>query len=125
MNHTHHISASPRLIIGSLLIILGGLLVMANIGLIGEWPVWKLWPLAIVGLGLYKRAEAESARERRDAFWFIVIGGWLCLSIFRIFGLGFSNSWPILIIAWGISVIWEEHARARRHTTSMENDHGS
>lgn len=37
---------------GGLLIVLGGFLVLANLGLLGWFSVWKLWPLFLILVGL-------------------------------------------------------------------------
>lgn len=117
--------SAPGLIIGSVLIILGAFLILMNLDIIESIPLWRYWPMALAIIGLYKLAQAGSSTERREGFWFLVIGLWLQTSFFGLFGLRFSESWPILVIAWGISLIWESLDRRTQTTTAQEAHHGN
>jgi len=114
--------STSGLIIGSVLIILGAFLILMNLDIVESIPLWRYWPIAIAIIGLYKLVQAETSKERREGFWFFVIGLWLQASFFGLFGLGFSESWPILVIAWGISVIWESFDK-RTHSTIAQGAH--
>jgi hypothetical protein len=46
-------------------------------------------------------------KQRRHGFWLITIGVWLLISFFEVFGLGFGETWPLLLIAAGISSVWQ------------------
>lgn len=117
--------SAPGLIIGSVLIILGTFLILMNLGIVESIPLWRYWPIAIAIIGLYKLVQAETPKERREGFWFFVIGLWLQASFSSWFGLRFLDSWPILVIAWGISLIRESLDRRTQTLIAQEAPHGN
>ena len=44
--------------------------------------------------------------SRRSGLWLLAIGVWGTVSEFQLFGLGYSISWPLLVIAAGINTVW-------------------
>lgn len=103
---------SPRLhgtlIIGVILLAVGVLFLLDNFYVItiGE-PVSHFWPLIIVALGLARILQAEHPWERRRGFAWMYFGLWLLVSVLHMFGLNFHNSWPLLLIGFGINAIWK------------------
>lgn len=91
---------------GLLFIVFGGVWLLHNLRILYVGDMWSHWPLIIVVVGVIKFSLAETLGQRGQAAWWIFIGSWLYVSIHEIFGLGFGQSWPILIIAWGISILW-------------------
>lgn len=107
---------TPHLVLGGLLIALGVIVLLENLGVIylgSLWELWRWWPLILVFLGLSKFFAPGDFRERRSGFWLMAIGVWLLISFFRVFGLGFSESWPLLLVAAGISAIWQSTSGER------------
>jgi hypothetical protein len=96
---------TSQLVWGGILLILGTALLLNNLDLLEMGSVWRYWPLLIVAMGIGKLVMAESARERGSAIWLIFIGAWLYISVFRIFGFGFHDSWPILLVGVGVSMV--------------------
>jgi hypothetical protein len=104
-------SSSPlrgTLIAGFILLALGVVFLLDNFDVIyiGE-PVSHFWPLIVVAIGLAKILQAESPRDRRMGFAWIYFGLWLLVSVLHMFGLTFHNSWPLLLIGFGINGIWK------------------
>ncbi len=64
---------------------------------IGQW-----WPLLLIALGLVKLSGQPE--ERRRGWVFVGIGGW-CL-IVALSALTFSDTWPLLLMIWGGSMLW-------------------
>jgi LiaF transmembrane domain len=64
---------------------------------IGQW-----WPLLVVVIGLAKLSGRPE--ERRRGWMFLGIGGW-CLVV-ALTPLTFSDTWPLLLMLWGGSMIW-------------------
>jgi hypothetical protein len=96
------------LIAGVILLTLGFVFLLDNFDVIyiGE-PVSHFWPLIIVAIGLARILQAESSWERRRGFAWIYIGLWLLVSVLHMFGLTFHNSWPLLLIGFGVNAIWK------------------
>jgi hypothetical protein len=96
-----------QVIVGATVLLLGIVFLLDNFDLIDVGPVWQYWPLIFVAMGLSKIVQAENSWERRRGFWWTFIGLWLFVSVVHIFGLTFRDSWPILLIGAGISMIWK------------------
>ncbi len=108
MNQSSLTRLHGTLIIGVILLTVGVLFLLNNFEIITiEEPVSHFWPLIIVALGLARIVQAESSRERRRGFAWVYFGLWLLVSVLHMFGLNFHNSWPLLLIGFGISAIWK------------------
>lgn len=96
------------LISGVILVAVGLIFLLDNFNVIyiGE-PVSHFWPLIVVSIGLAKVFQAQSPGERRKGFAWVFIGLWLLVSVLHMFGLTFHNSWPLLLIGFGINAIWK------------------
>ncbi len=96
-----------QLFLGLLLIGMGVLFLADNLYYLEIGPIWKYWPFILVLLGIQKVVNAKDRDDVGSGVWLLFIGLWLFVSLNHIWGLHFSDSWPFLIIAWGISVIWK------------------
>lgn len=102
---------ASQFIWGGVLLILGTALLLSNLDILHVDSVWSHWPLLIVALGIGKLIMAETPRERGGGIWMIFIGAWLYISIFRVFGFGFHDSWPILLVGVGVSMVVKSSSR--------------
>lgn len=104
---------------GALVMVAGALLLLANFNVIELQAYWRYWPMIIVALAFSKLIFPESQKEFAEGVWLLTLGGWLQVSILGVFGLTFGNSWPILLVGFGIHMLLKppKHPRANR---SME-----
>jgi hypothetical protein len=103
--------------VGLVLMIVGVILILVNTGLIDQPPIRGLWgigPIVLIGIGLYKLAESPDGHGRRTGFMFFMIGLWLAVSYFEVFGLSLGEAWPLLVVAVGINTIWKSFSRETR-----------
>jgi hypothetical protein len=49
---------------------------------------------------------AATTRARQGGVWLIVIGLWVWANFAGAFGLEWSNSWPLILVAAGAMTIW-------------------
>ncbi len=105
MAHTHN-NTRGAAVIGIVLISAGLLLMLQKFQMIDVGSVWSQWPLIFVIIGGVKLSQMENRKDLGEGIWWIFIGAWLYVSVRHLFGLSFSETWPALIIAWGISMIW-------------------
>jgi hypothetical protein len=96
-----------QLFLGLLLIGMGLLFLADNLYNLDIGPIWRYWPFLLVLLGIQSLFNAADRDGIGGGVWLIFIGLWLYVSLNHVWGLGFSDSWPFLIIAWGVSVIWK------------------
>jgi hypothetical protein len=108
-----------HIITGSLLIFLGLFFLLDNFNIIYMHNVWMFWPFIIVAFGIGRILSAQNVRDYIKAGWLIFIGLWLFASIQHIFGLTFHESWPLVLIAWGLTLVAREVLIPRQ-----ESNHG-
>ena len=107
------------LIFGALIILAGALLLLANFGFLSLHPYWQYWPLILVALALSKIAFPQKRKDFAEGVWLLTLGVWLQLSILRLYGLTFANSWPILLVGFGIHMMLKP-ATHHRENNSVE-----
>lgn len=59
------------------------------------------WPLIIVFIGGVKLLRGRIW----NGLWLVVVGLWLQIATLHLFGMTFSSSWPLLLIALGAGMI--------------------
>ncbi len=104
---------SRRYLVGGILVLAGVLLLLMNIGIIAHFSLWKFFPLLIIAGGISRLLEPY---RRAEGFWLLALGLWLQASILQVGGLTFGDTWPAVLVAFGIFLIWQsaEHDARRR-----------
>ncbi len=97
--------SAGRLVLGLYLVIVGGLVLIGNLGYDLPRDVWQLWPLLVIGMGAIKLLWPGEKDDRSGGFW-ILIGGLYCaLSAWNLFGLHWGTAWPVFLVAAGIEMV--------------------
>ena len=97
---------------------IGAAIIMVGLAFFADQANWwhfhlsaRLWPLILVFIGLarmaWPRRDTRERRSRRGGLWLLMIGVWGLISEFRLFGLHYGTSWPLLIVAAGINMVWK------------------
>jgi hypothetical protein len=110
-----------EIVFGTILLLFGALLLLDNVNIIEVGSAWSYWPFILVIIGSNKIFNSGSLKETGSGAWLIFLGLWLFVSIQHIFGLGFRDTWPMLIIAWGVSEIWKALTQQSRVDIAKEN----
>ncbi len=97
--------------VGMLMIAVGAIFLLDNLYYLDMGPLWRYWPLIFVVFGIQKLVNAEKRDDYGSAIWLFFFAAWLFVSFNHIWGLDFGDTWPFLIIAWGISTIWKSLGR--------------
>lgn len=98
---------SGRFIFGLVLLALGCLYLLNNFGFIFVGHISRYWPALFILFGLVRLIDYDGVSGHHTGIGWIFFGSWLLISMNGLFGLDFHNSWPILIIGWGISLLWK------------------
>ena len=103
---THHVSAwRSQRVAGLLLIAAGSTFLVDQMGIIDAHELWHYWPLLLILIGAVRMVAWRTAGDVTSGLWTIFIGAWLLANVEGWFGIDFRNSWPILLIAWGVTVL--------------------
>jgi hypothetical protein len=95
-----------RFVTGFLLILVGGLIFIDRSNMI-YFSIFDILALIAVLGGSIQIIQAQSGKDVREGAWWLFLGVWFYASYHYIFGYGFSDTWPLLIIAWGIGHLWK------------------
>lgn len=115
----------PRILLGSMLVVLGLVFIMRNVGLIEHVPLHRFWPLILIFIGLGKLLQAETGKERWDGLWLLLLGMWFQCVTLHLYDMTYRNSWPLLLIIWGVYLSGAALARKPHVTLAKENGNGN
>lgn len=107
---------------GLILICAGAVFFLDQLGIVQLYDLWRYWPLALVMLGAVRMIDAPTARGMSSGLWTMFVGAWLYGNFEGWFGMSFGNSWPVLLIGWGITLVLAAMARKQRQDPARIND---
>lgn len=114
-----------QLIFGSVLILAGAAMLLDNWDIMDIGPIWRYWPLLLIGFAAVKFFYAGSREEEGSAIWTLIIGLWLLVSVLRLWDLGFRETWPAVFIAFGVSILWKNLPPKNTGAVAQETTHGN
>lgn len=98
-----------QLVWGILLIAVGCAVLAERAGYLEfnfHWAqLWRYWPWLLVIGGLTKIIPPTTPRFLLAGLGEIFFAGWWYVSFNRIWGWGFGETWPALLVAWGIGLM--------------------
>jgi predicted membrane protein len=111
MRRRSHPSAS--LVVGAVIVLLGFLLLLSNMGVFYIRDFWQYWPLALVALGIARIAERRTPTAMAWGGLIALIGVLLLLDSLDILVVDARIIWPLAIIAFGLMMLWRALDRQR------------
>jgi len=93
---------------GVALIAVGIAFLLERTDLMSMSQTLRFWPLFVIWIGLVQLIKPAGGRR---SIFPLLIGIWLQISTLELFGLDFSTSWPLAIIAVGASFVFESLLR--------------
>ena len=93
-------------VMGLVLVGLGTLFLLDNLAYIhiGAWTPY--WPFIIGCVGVGRIIDARGAADVSKGGFLIFVAFWLYACLQHVWGLGFQNSWPMVLIALGLRHIF-------------------
>ena len=125
MEENHSYNTGGRVVAGLVLILFGALFLAHNLDIIYIEHVGRYWPAVLVVIGLVKLFSGGGNSRHGDGLGWIFLGAWLFISLNGLWGFDFHNSWPILIIGWGISMLWRGLYSQSHVLTAEGQRHGN
>lgn len=89
---------------GLALILIGVLFLLDNLRIVDLRLAWDAWPLSIVLFGVVRLIDS---RDRSTGLWLVAIGLWLFVNEYELWGLSYGDSWPLLVVVVGISMVFK------------------
>lgn len=93
---------------GVVLIAVGIAFLLERTDLMSMSQTLRFWPLFVIWIGLVQLIKPAGGRR---SIFLLLIGIGLQISTLELFGLDFSTSWPLAIIAVGASFVFESLLR--------------
>jgi len=100
-------------IIATLMIGAGVLLFLDNLGLFHIYNIWRLWPVALIAVGLSKLFERRGAGGLVWACLVMSAGVVVLLDNFGIWHVSWGMIWPLALVGAGVSALL--HALERKN----------
>ena len=94
-----------RLIFGLVVISLGVLFLLEELGNFDASVVLRWWPAALVAYGLMRLTGTWCRQQVTAGLIFTLIGGWLLLRAFGVLPFGLHDFWPVVLIALGFTMV--------------------
>ena len=98
-----------HILVGAAFIVVGMAVLADNADWLHLSVAARIGPFVLLGLGFVYLAVPGvvngQRRSRRTAIWLLGIGAWGLVSEFRLLGLNYATSWPLLIITAGIGSV--------------------
>ena len=99
------------MITGAMILIVGVLLLLTQLGIFHFEAIWRLWPLFFVFVGIAKLFEATAPSQRIWGGMLAVIGVLLLAHYFGHFRYGIDQLWPLFVIGGGLSLLFQSYWR--------------
>jgi hypothetical protein len=107
---------------GVLIVAAGVLLLIERTGLADIRLTSQIWPILPLGLGLLRLIDPpmlNGRHSRRSAAWLLFLGCWGLLNEFHVRGLDYHNSWPLLVIFFGVTLVFTPPRKERAAGTPV------
>ncbi len=112
---------TPQLLMGLLIISIGIIFTLDNLGVTDGPTLLRYWPVGLIAIGLLKAQQARDGGGALAGLLFVVVGGWLLLESFGIVRLSVWELWPVLLVFFGASMVWQGlYGRSRRMYDSTD-----
>lgn len=102
-----------QLMWGLFLIGFGVAYLLDQMDLVDVRSLWHYLPLLLVVSGINKMIGYPTAKHFTNGLWEVVMGLWIFAVLEGMFGLTWMNSWPIVIIVTGVTMILEPLIKKR------------
>jgi predicted membrane protein len=105
MRYRQH-SPGRHLFSGFLFVLIGGLFLLGNMGLLDVDRILRFWPVILIALGLFKLVESGDDYGNSSGIFWVVVGGLFLLGNLGILRVAFRDLWPVVFIGLGVLILW-------------------
>jgi len=97
---------APRLFLGLVVVTLGLIALLDNLGIVDVDSPWRYWPLALVALGLARLLRPAGSPGRFAGFLFLFVGVWILLRNMGVLPYSLFHFWPVIVVLIGARLVW-------------------
>ena len=122
MSERHGSRLTGRLIFGALLVTLGLLWTLENLGLADADQFLRWWPVLVIGYGLLRLTGLDGTRRVVSGALFVLAGCWTLAHSLGYVHVSIFRLWPVFMIVIGASLVWRS-MRGPGATTDSSDAH--
>jgi len=107
--------ATQGVIFAVIIIALGVLLFLDNIGLFRFHDIWQFWPVLLIALGVSKLFDTKGIGGQVWAAMWILVGTGFLLDHLGVWHMNWGTIWPLALVAFGATMLvnaLDRHQRA-------------
>jgi len=106
---------------GVLMIAAGVLLLLTQRGIIHVVSIWLYWPVLLIAAGLVKLVSPRPARNLAGGVLEVLAGLWFLACNFHWQGFTYRETWPLLLVAFGLSQVFKALGFGRQPRGAQED----
>jgi len=104
---------TSRIVAGVLLLLVGSLFLLQNLGVLDAGRLADYWPLLLVWLGLSRLLGPRRSHHFASGAVLLVLGVLFQLDRLGVFWFHIHDFWPVLLVVAGVALIAESFLRRR------------
>ncbi|HLN80775.1 MAG TPA: DUF5668 domain-containing protein [Thermoanaerobaculia bacterium] len=112
-------------VFGVILIGLGGIFILQNLGMVDAGDIGSWWPVVLIGFGISSLVAPRDAGDSAGGAILTALGAFFLLHKLDLIDWRFRDVWPVFLVLAGISLILRSLAERRGQrsvsTGSFEN----
>jgi predicted membrane protein len=114
---------TPQLLVGLLVIGIGVMFTLDNLGVAYfNLRLLRYWPAALIAIGVVKLWQARDGTGGAfGGFVFTLAGTWLLLEQTTVMRISFLDLWPLLLVFFGIYLVWQGVSVPRQRNVGDAN----
>jgi len=98
---------TPQLILGLLIVFVGLIFTLDQIGYSPAISYLRYWPMAIIAIGLAKISYARDGGGAFAGLVFIIVGIWLQGEELGLIDIKLRDVWPLALVLFGGYLVWQ------------------
>jgi cell wall-active antibiotic response 4TMS protein YvqF len=110
------------LIAGLSMIAVGAAFLLDRLDVVELEDLWHHWPWLLIVIGVVQVVRGRDWRSRRGGISTLIVGAWLLISVNELFDLSWHDSWPLLLVGFGLLWVYEGIVQPERRSRREVSD---
>lgn len=98
---------TPQLIVGLLIIFVGVVFTLDELGIAPAVNYLRFWPTALIAIGVLKMLQARDSGGAFAGLLFAIVGVWLQAEELNIIHIRLWEIWPLALVLFGGYLVWQ------------------